>query len=168
MACETLERMVYDNGFGQCRAVGTIDAYAMGAYAQYAGPVCEMGGLHDCGIDGWNSTDHGPRPVGAASAEDFDPYGCRRPAGLYDNTYGAFDEGAILGGWKNPVCDDRPLEGCTFRRGMEIEGGYRLYGTKSTAIIHDPTTGLDIHHHCRGGGAIYHGEDVIDIFPWKK
>ncbi len=64
------------------------------------GPRCEMGGLHDCGIDGWNTTDRGARPIGEVSGADFDPYGGRSTSlpGPYGNANGAFNDGAILGG----------------------------------------------------------------------
>jgi len=51
---------------------------------------------------------------------------------------------------------------------MELEGDLRLCGNKSSAIIHDPSSGIDIHHHNLGGGALNYGRDRIDILPWSR
>jgi hypothetical protein len=44
-----------------------------------------------------------------------------------------------------------------YSRGMDLDGGLKLYGWKSTAILHDPDTGVDIHHHNNGAGSLNFG-----------
>jgi|GEM_PF-5557119 len=51
---------------------------------------------------------------------------------------------------------------------MELDGGYNLYGNKSTAILHEKDTGLDIHYHNYGGGALYYKDERICELPWEK
>jgi len=51
---------------------------------------------------------------------------------------------------------------------MELDGGYNLYGNKSTAILHEKDTGLDIHYHNYGGGALYYKDERIYELPWEK
>ncbi len=45
----------------------------------------------------------------------------------------------------------------SYSRGMELDGGLKLYGWKSTAILHDPDTGVDIHLHDKGAGSLNFG-----------
>jgi hypothetical protein len=46
------------------------------------------------------------------------------------------------------------IEIVPYKNGMELEGGFRLHGSHSTAVIHDPYANLNIHHHDKGVGAI--------------
>lgn len=55
-----------------------------------------------------------------------------------------------------------------YQRGMPLEGGLNLYGNRSTAILHDPDTLLDIHHHNDGGGTVNFGsERIIELIVQK-
>ncbi len=65
-----------------------------------------------------------------------------------------------------------------YKRGMELEGGMKLYGDEETAVFHQDLgdgNSFDIHHHNRGGGAIDFNprpserEDRFRIIlPWEK
>lgn len=58
----------------------------------------------------------------------------------------------------------QPIEIVPFKNGMELDGGFNLYGHKNTAIIHDNFTGLDYHHHNLGGGTLNLKDDrLIDL-----
>ncbi|MBI5389127.1 hypothetical protein HZB01_01975, partial [Candidatus Woesearchaeota archaeon] len=53
------------------------------------------------------------------------------------------------------------IEVIPYKKGMEMGGGYKLYGSKSTAILEQPiddVTKIQIHHHNLGPGA-------IDVYP---
>jgi len=59
------------------------------------------------------------------------------------------------------------IEITPYSRGMELDGGFNLYGNKTTAIIHDNYTDLDYHHHSRGGGSLNFGADQF-LLPYEK
>lgn len=55
-----------------------------------------------------------------------------------------------------------------YKHGMGLDGGLNLYGDRNTAILNDPSTGLDIHHHNLGGGSLNFGNERISNFPWER
>lgn len=56
------------------------------------------------------------------------------------------------------------IEIVPFKKGMDMGGGYKLYGNKGTAVLDykiDADISVQIHHHPKGGGA-------VDVVPSTK
>jgi hypothetical protein len=60
-----------------------------------------------------------------------------------------------------------PIEIVPYTRGMDMDGGFKLSGSKNTAILYDPYIDMEHHHHSRGGGSLNYGEDQF-ILPYEK
>jgi hypothetical protein len=60
-----------------------------------------------------------------------------------------------------PLYEPPKIEIEPYHRGMELDDGLKLYGNKSTAILHDTYTGIDIKHHDKGWGTLNYGDNRL-------
>lgn len=127
----------------ECGKYKSIDIYAVNTTALYSTPAMNF---------------NFPMAYSGSLSGAFD-----RQSNLFDYGVPKYEAPQI----ELPQISIPNIEIVPYSRGMELDGGFNLYGNKSTAIIHDPYINMDYHHHSNGGGSLNFGQDRFTL-PYEK